>query len=108
MHEDLLLRHKKRANLLNAIVRRRGLSAKQWYFKTDKAITIRGDSGADRDALAIHFSIPAGGQGDTFVEVAIKPKDFPILISIMSATDRDATLRAMAEELRYQLCGKPK
>ena len=104
---DSLLRRQKRAPFPNITVRRKGLKAKEWYSE-HPAISVRGADGKTLDELTIHFAIPAGGQGDTMVQVAIKADDFPTLLALMSATDRDATLRAMAEEMHYQLCGKSK
>jgi hypothetical protein len=63
---------------------------------------------SEKAARSIHlsFSIPAGGQGDTWLEVQIASDDFPTLVALMSAADRDAAMKAMAEELRCQICGE--
>jgi hypothetical protein len=52
------------------------------------------------------FTITAGGrgEGDTNIKVEIKPQHFPILLAMMARVDREATLRAMANELHNQLC----
>jgi hypothetical protein len=86
------------------------VQAKQWYrYETKEGINLKGGSGPGRDALEISFLIPGGRKPeDTVVEVAIKPSDFRTIVALMCSTDRDATLRAMAEEMRYQLCGKSK
>lgn len=104
---DLYTRRKgKGAFLLNSIVRRKGEteSAKHWSSVAD-VINVRPKNGEE---LAIHFTIPAGGQGQSALAVAIKPEDFGSVIAMMAATDRDATLRALAEEIRYQLCSGSK
>ncbi|MGB7102313.1 MAG: hypothetical protein WBD95_26570 [Xanthobacteraceae bacterium] len=108
--KEKLLRHKKWANLENAAIVRRGLTRRQWYrYETNEGISLKGGSGPNKDALAISFLIPGGRKpDDTVVEVAIKSNDFRTIVALMSSTDRDATLQAMAEELRYQLCGKSK
>jgi len=110
MSKELLLRHKNFAKLENTVARRKPLTKKQWYFfETREGITLKGKSGADRDALAICFVLPGGHKPeDTVIEIAIKPGDFTDLIALMASTDREAALRAMAEEMRYQLCGKSK
>lgn len=103
---DLYSRRKRTgAYLLNTTIRRKGETAKRWYRATDEVIHLQVNDGG---ALAVHFTIPAGGQGQTSLAVAIKPEDFPSVIAMMAATDRDVTLRAMAEEMRYQLCGSSK
>jgi hypothetical protein len=108
--KERLLRYKKRARLENATARRRGLTRKQWYFfETKDGIDAKGNGGAGGDALAISFLLPGGHKPeDTIVEIAIKPSDFPNLVALMALTDRDAALRAMAEEMRYQICGGSK
>ena len=58
--------------------------------------------------LIFDFTIPAGGQGQSNLEVVIEPADFHSVIKVMAATDRDAALKAMAEEMRDQLCGGSK
>ncbi len=101
------IRRKRRAHLRDATIRRRGITAKQWYGQTDIAFA---SGGRDRnpDALSLYFTLPAGGRGETAIEIAIKAKDFPAILALMSAADRNATLKAMAEEMRYQLCGNSK
>jgi hypothetical protein len=37
----------------------------------------------------------------------IGPEDFPVLLAFMSATDQEATLQAMTDEMHYQICRKP-
>jgi hypothetical protein len=101
----LASRHIKNFALDHTIVRRRGVKAKEWYDQTEIVIASRPKTVNDDRALKFHFIIPAGGQGQTAIEMLIKPEDFPILLQFMSATDPQATLKAMAEELRYQLCG---
>jgi len=86
------------------------LTRRQWYsFETETGIDAKGNGGADRDALAISFLLPGGRKPeDTVVEIAIKAGDFPTILALMASTDRDAALRAMAEEMRHQLCGNSK
>jgi hypothetical protein len=108
--KETLLRRKKWANLENTVARRRGLTRRQWYdFETKEGITLKGSSGPEGAGLAISFLLPGGRKPeDTVVEIAVKPGDFPAVVALMAATDREATLKAMAEEMRYQLCGKSK
>jgi hypothetical protein len=90
------------AFLLNSVVKRKGETTKRWDVQTNEIhlqVT---------DALIIDFTIPAGGQGRSNLEVVIKPADFHSVIKVMAATDRDAALKAMAEEMRDQLCGDSK
>ena len=100
----------KLALLKHAFARRKGYSKRQWYsFETGAGITIQSKSGPDADSLAISFMVPGGHKpADTFVEIAIKPADFATVLDLMASTDRDAALRAMAEEMRNQLCGRSK
>jgi hypothetical protein len=90
------------AYLLNTVIRRKGETAKRWLYQTDQVHLKVGN------ALVIDFTIPAGGQGQTNLEVVIEPEDFHSIIKVMAATNRDAVLRAMAEEMRDQLCGNSK
>jgi hypothetical protein len=105
MSELFSRRKRTGAMLLNTVIRRKGETAKRWYRATDEPIQLNVNDGG---AIAIHFTIPAGGQGQTSLAVAIKPEDFSAVIAMMAATDPDVTLRAMAEEMRYQLCGPSK
>jgi len=57
--------------------------------------------------MSLNFDIPSKGGGTTKISVEISPGDSPQLLQFMSAIDRQVTLEAMAEELRYQLCNKP-
>ena len=93
------------ASLHHSIVKRKGLKAKEWYGQTDLASVCRPKSKGDPDELSIFFTLPAGGQVDTMINVCIKPEDFPTILAFMSATDRDATMKTMVEEMRYQICG---
>jgi hypothetical protein len=86
-----------------------GPNPQAMVYETSEGVNLNGSSGPNKDALAISFLIPGGRKpNDTVVEVAIKPNDFRTIVALMSSTDRDATLQAMAEELRFQLCGKSK
>jgi hypothetical protein len=90
------------AFLTNTIVRRKGDTAKRWYSQTDQ-VHLQANG-----VLIFDFTIPAGGQGQSNLEVVIEPADFHSVIKVMAATDRDAALKAMAEEMRDQLCGGSK
>jgi hypothetical protein len=96
--KERLLRHKKWANLENTVVRRKGLTGRQrYYFETDKGVTLKGSSGADGTGLAISFLLPGGRKPeDTIVEIAVKPGDFPAVVALMAATDREAAWRTPA------------
>ncbi|MGB7100917.1 MAG: hypothetical protein WBD95_19410 [Xanthobacteraceae bacterium] len=104
------MRKNKFAILENSVARRKPLTKRQWYsFETDKGLTVEGSGGPDRDALAISFVLPGGRKPeDTEIEIAIKSNDFRAVMRCMSSTDRDAALKAMAEEMRDQLCGNSK
>ena len=53
-------------------------------------------------ALCFGFTITAGGRGggDTNIKVEIKPQHFPTLLAMMAEADREATLKAMADEIK--------
>lgn len=107
-----MYRRMRRGHLADSEIRRKGTRSAKWYDRLDydraKGIFVSANAGIDEDAVAIRFTIPAGGQGDSTVEISIKPQDFRTILAMMSATDREATLRAMAEEMRYQICTNPK
>jgi hypothetical protein len=96
-------RHNKHAILSDTGVWRKGVTATEW----DKGADIVGISRSkDRDnSLSLTFSIPSKGGGDTEIDVIIGRKDFPTLLALMSAADEQSTLKAIAEELRHQICG---
>jgi hypothetical protein len=97
-----LLRHEKHAMLTHTVAKRAGIVAKKWWGQTrDVSISRREET----HALTFCFTFPAGGRGTTQFEVGVKSEDFPAVLAIMSATDREATLKAMADELRFQICG---
>jgi hypothetical protein len=56
-------------------------------------------------AIEFDFTITAGGQGATSLTLTVGSADFPAVLAFMSYADRNAALKAMAEELRYQICG---
>jgi hypothetical protein len=60
-------------------------------------------SGGKSVGLSVGFSIASKGGGETDISVHVGPQDFPTILALMSAADRQATLRALAEELRFQI-----
>jgi hypothetical protein len=89
-------------------VRRGGVTAKYWYGSTDSVLASRPEDATSQPrALVFSFNLPSKGGGDTAIEMRVGPKDFPVLLAYMSAVDREATLKAIAEELRYQICDTP-
>jgi hypothetical protein len=86
--------------LMHAMVRRKGETAKYWQEETETAFVSRTDA-----KLTFSFDIASKGGGTTQAELSIGPEDFPTILALMSGTNREATVKAMAEELRHQLCG---
>jgi hypothetical protein len=126
--------------LEETIVKRGGTHTDHWYDKDAAkggAVLVGRNRKGEDPALCFGFTISAGGRGggDTNIKVEIKPEHFPTLLlrmlfadreatlramadelfitetfptllRMMAKTDREATLRAMAEELRFQICGR--
>jgi hypothetical protein len=86
--------------LMHANVRRKGETAKHWQQETETAFVSRTAA-----RLTFSFDIASKGGGTTQSELSIGPEDFPTILALMSGADREATVKAMAEELRHQLCG---
>jgi hypothetical protein len=101
------IRQKTSHLLTDTIVMRGGAKAKDWpYGSTDIVVASRPeDADSQPRAATLSFTLPSKGGGDTEIEVRVGPQAFPALIAFMAATDKDATLKAIAEELRYQICG---
>jgi hypothetical protein len=94
------LLHRGEVRMLDhTIVKRRGITAKKWYGQTDVVLISRSNH-----TLNLDFDLPAKGGGKTRHEVCINSENFPTLLAFMSAIDRQAALKAMAEELRFQIC----
>jgi len=93
--------------LRNTVVKRRGVTAKEWYGETNIVIASGGGKKQpDANSLCLHFDIPSKGGGETTIKIFIPPQDFPTLLALMSEADSDATIKAMADELQYQICAR--
>jgi hypothetical protein len=102
-------RHNKHAILEHTGVWRKGETVKDWDHETNIVGIARFErttqSKNRNDALSLRFTIASKGGGNTEIDVIIGREDFPALLAVMSAADEQSTLKAMAEELRHQICG---